>query len=339
MLNNLNLYNKKLKICSNDPLTGYSRDGYCKPINGDYGNHLVCAKMDEKFLNSTVKQGNNLRSVVKSGDKWCICQNRYLEAVKAGSAPKVVISATSNKVRPDIKKIITKKNKKKQKGGNLLPKLREIEKKTKRHHYKLYDPPNKRRLAIDEGINQKQNRTQKAKRHAAKMKKARFNVLRLYRKNKDKKGCKNLTQDMKYIDKKYGLGSTKKICGGTGKSKTKKQRFLYNPDNPKLSFDVYIDKNPEDTITIKYTTCDDIKNTIKKLERLYKTKKYPHKRIWQVGMIMKVRMQAMLKHKKTLYKKAKNVKARYDLANRYFKFLKTRTKKSTFKERKKMIFN
>ena len=54
--------------------------------------------MDEKFLDSTAKQGNDLRSVVKSGDKWCICQNRYLEAVKAGTAPKVVISATSNKV-------------------------------------------------------------------------------------------------------------------------------------------------------------------------------------------------------------------------------------------------
>ena len=30
------------------------------------------------------------------------------------------------------------------------------------------------------------------------------------------------------------------------KNKTKK-RFLYNPDNPKKSFDVYIDKNPKDT--------------------------------------------------------------------------------------------
>jgi len=106
-----------------------------------------------------------------------------------------------------------------------------------------------------------------------------------------------------------------------------------------LSFDVYIDKNPHDTITIKYTTIDDIKNTIKKLEKLYKTKKYSHKRIWQVGMIMKVRMQAMLKHKKTRYKKAKNVKTRYTLTNRYFKFLKKRTKKSTFNERKKMVFS
>ena len=31
-----------------------------------------------------------------------------------------------------------------------------------------------------------------------------------------------------------------------------KKRFLYNPKNPKKSFDVYIDKNPKDTISIKY---------------------------------------------------------------------------------------
>jgi hypothetical protein len=46
-------------------------------------------------------------------------------------------------------------------------------------------------------------------------------------------------------------------------SQTKKQ-FLYNPDDPKKSFDVYIDKNPEDTIKIKYTTLNDVKNTINK---------------------------------------------------------------------------
>ena len=83
----------------------------------------------------------------------------------------------------------------------------------------------------------------------------------------------------------------------SNKSNTKKQ-FLYNPNNPKKSFDVYIDKNPKDTIHIKYTTTDDVKNTIVKLENLYKNKKYSHKRIWQVGMIMKVRLE-VLKDKKT----------------------------------------
>ena len=49
----------------------------------------------------------------------------------------------------------------------------------------------------------------------------------------------------------------------------------------------------EDTIKIKYTTLQDVKQTIKKLERLYKTKKYSHKRIWQVAMIMRVRLNVL----------------------------------------------
>jgi hypothetical protein len=98
-------------------------------------------------------------------------------------------------------------------------------------------------------------------------------------------------------------------------NKTKK-RFLYNPNNPKKSFDVYIDKNPNDTIHIKYKTTNDVKNTINNLEKLYKSKKYSHKRIWQVGMIMKVRLE-VLKHKKP---------DEYKLSKRYFEFLGKRTK-------------
>ena len=55
------------------------------------------------------------------------------------------------------------------------------------------------------------------------------------------------------------------------KNKTRKT-FLFNPENPDKSFDVYIDKNPKDTIPIKYTTISDVKNTIRKLEHLYKKK-------------------------------------------------------------------
>ena len=110
------------------------------------------------------------------------------------------------------------------------------------------------------------------------------------------------------------------------KSNTKKQ-FLYNPNNPKKSFDVYIDKNPKDTIHIKYTTVEDVKNKIHKLERLYKSKKYPHKRIWQVGMIMKVRLE-VLEDKKP---------EQYEIANKYFKFLGERTKLDK-KDRYKFTF-
>jgi hypothetical protein len=98
-------------------------------------------------------------------------------------------------------------------------------------------------------------------------------------------------------------------------NKTRKQ-FLFNPENPDTSFDVYIDKNPMDTINIKYTTIEDVKNTIDKLEKLYKTKQYTHKRIWQVGMIMYVRLKVLR------YKKPKQ----FALAKKYFNFLGKRTK-------------
>ena len=99
------------------------------------------------------------------------------------------------------------------------------------------------------------------------------------------------------------------------KNKTKKT-FFFNPLNPKLSYDVYINKNPKDTIHIKYTTLEDVKNTIAHLENLYKHKKYTHKRIWQVAMTMRVRLK-VLQDKKPL---------QYKLANKYFKFLGARTK-------------
>ena len=73
------------------------------------------------------------------------------------------------------------------------------------------------------------------------------------------------------------------------KQKKHKKQFLYNPKNPKKSFDVYIDKNPKDTIHIKYPS-------------------------------------------------AKNVRQRFELANKYFKFLSKRTKQPTFQKRKQMTF-
>ena len=111
------------------------------------------------------------------------------------------------------------------------------------------------------------------------------------------------------------------------KKSNKTKKFLYNPNNPKKSFDVYIDKNPKDTIHIKYATTQDIKSTIDKLEKLYKDKKYTHKRIWQVGMIMKVRLE-VLKNKKP---------EQYKLSKKYYDFLGKRTKLED-KMRYKIIF-
>tara|TARA_Y100000389_G_C17259110_1_gene412085 strand:+ start:188 stop:736 length:549 start_codon:yes stop_codon:yes gene_type:complete len=173
------------------------------------------------------------------------------------------------------------------------------------------------------------NKTKKCIRKDGKI----FNLPRKFSKKKcSTQKIRGFTMRSSCAPYKYCI--TKKQKGG----KSKKKQFLYNPNNPKKSFDVYIDKDPSDTIHIKYTTVDDVKNTIKKLERLYKKGKYPHKRIWQVGMIMKVRVEAIKKHKKTLYTNAKNVNDRFKLANNYFKFLGKRTKKNE-SDRKKMVFD
>ena len=123
------------------------------------------------------------------------------------------------------------------------------------------------------------------------------------------------------------MNKTRKINKKKTTHKGTRKQFLFNPENPKKSFDVYIDKNPKDTIPIKYTTVADVKNTIAKLEKLYKNKKYTHKRIWQVGMIMNVRLKVL-----------KPIKPKqYALANKYFIFLGERTKLEE-KERYKFSF-
>tara|TARA_Y100000114_G_scaffold103557_1_gene96699 strand:+ start:845 stop:1168 length:324 start_codon:yes stop_codon:yes gene_type:complete len=97
------------------------------------------------------------------------------------------------------------------------------------------------------------------------------------------------------------------------------------PTKDKLFFknyDLYSDANPKDTIRIKYKSLADVKNTITKLERLYKNNKYPHSRISQVANVMTQRLKVIDPKDK-----------RYNLSNRYFNFLKTRTKTPEAKRR------
>ena len=120
--------------------------------------------------------------------------------------------------------------------------------------------------------------------------------------------------------------------------KKDKKEYLYNKNNPKKSRDVYSDDNPKDTIPIKYSTMEQLEETIKKLEKLFKSKKYTHKRIFQVGMIIKVRMEIIYRYRKTRFKKSKNVTNRYKLALRYYNFLKRRTKLKTLEDRIDLTF-
>lgn len=96
---------------------------------------------------------------------------------------------------------------------NVLPKLKKSLNTKKKYHYKLKDPPFKRRRAINEGIQYENKKIKKTLKRAATAKKGRLNILRIYRRYKNVSECKKITQDMKYIDKKYKLGKTSSICG------------------------------------------------------------------------------------------------------------------------------
>ena len=97
-----NVLGGDLENCSRDPLTGFLRDGCCNTGPGDMGLHLVCAQMTAEFLRFSKARGNDLSTPnpayrfqgLKPGDRWCLCAARWVEALRAGCAPKIVLAAT-----------------------------------------------------------------------------------------------------------------------------------------------------------------------------------------------------------------------------------------------------
>ncbi len=100
-----NLLGTTLESCSQDPLTGFYRDGLCRTDEQDRGRHVVCAKITEEFLAFSKQQGNDLSTPIpgmfpglKPGDDWCLCALRWVEAFKAGVAPKIRFPSTDEAV-------------------------------------------------------------------------------------------------------------------------------------------------------------------------------------------------------------------------------------------------
>jgi uncharacterized protein len=97
-----NVLGGELYDCSIDPMTGWMRDGCCNTDAGDAGVHTVCAVMSAEFLAFSKTVGNDLSTPMpdhgfgglKPGDRWCLCASRWVEALEAGVAPKVVLEAT-----------------------------------------------------------------------------------------------------------------------------------------------------------------------------------------------------------------------------------------------------
>ena len=104
-ISDMNILDKPLQMCGKNPMTGYFRDGYCKTDSSDEGTHTVCSEVDDEFLEFTKSKGNDL-SMLKSGDRWCLCANRWKEAYDSGKEPKVIKNATNKKTLDVIGDII-----------------------------------------------------------------------------------------------------------------------------------------------------------------------------------------------------------------------------------------
>lgn len=97
-----NVLGRPLETCGTAPLTGFFRDGCCRTGRGDVGLHLVCARVTSEFLQFSRSRGNDLSTPVPElgfpglspGDRWCLCVERWREALEAGVAPPVVLEAT-----------------------------------------------------------------------------------------------------------------------------------------------------------------------------------------------------------------------------------------------------
>ncbi|MCI3951897.1 MAG: hypothetical protein K0R53_1394 [Burkholderiales bacterium] len=97
-----NVLGDRLQSCSEAPVTGFYRDGCCNTGPEDVGLHTVCALMTEEFLEFSRARGNDLSTPMpqmgfpglKPGDRWCLCAARWKEALDAGMAPRIVLTAT-----------------------------------------------------------------------------------------------------------------------------------------------------------------------------------------------------------------------------------------------------
>lgn len=98
----INVLGSTLAPCSQDPVTGFFRDGCCNTCKEDVGSHTVCIEVTEGFLQYSRFAGNDLSTPhpefsfpgLQEGDRWCLCASRWLEAHEKGMAPKVFLNNT-----------------------------------------------------------------------------------------------------------------------------------------------------------------------------------------------------------------------------------------------------
>ena len=100
-----NVLGEKLEPCSNNPVTGWFRDGCCNTDELDQGVHTVCAKVTNVFLEWAKENGNDLITPhpefdfpgLKDGDNWCVCASTYAKSIDEGTACKIYLKRTNIK--------------------------------------------------------------------------------------------------------------------------------------------------------------------------------------------------------------------------------------------------
>ena len=68
----INVLGGSLEPCSNDPLTGFFRDGHCNTCTQDHGSHTVCALMTAEFLAYSKYVGNDLSNGQIASRVWLV---------------------------------------------------------------------------------------------------------------------------------------------------------------------------------------------------------------------------------------------------------------------------
>ncbi len=98
-----NVLGTPLEPCGADPVTGFFRDGCCRPDPGGVSTHLICGVVTAEFLEHQQGIGNDLSTPrpqygfpgLTPGDRWCVTAPNWLRAYEDGAACFVVLASTS----------------------------------------------------------------------------------------------------------------------------------------------------------------------------------------------------------------------------------------------------
>ena len=90
-----NVFGEPLVSCSDDPMTGFFRDGCCNTSDEDLGRHTVCTRVTREFLEFSRSRGERPvpRHARHSASRACVratsgalCAARWQEALDARAA-------------------------------------------------------------------------------------------------------------------------------------------------------------------------------------------------------------------------------------------------------------